>query len=196
MTKIIGLTGGIGSGKSRVAKAFSALGVPCYIADMEAKKIMIENADVKMKIIALFGEKAYINELLNRSFIGDIVFKNPDKLSALNGIVHPAVAEHFAQWVALQTFPYVIKEVAILFETGGHAHVNKSLLITAPKELRIQRVMERDDCTEKEVLVRMANQWEEEQRIPLADFVLNNVDWKTTLQQIELLHSRFLSLED
>lgn len=196
MTKIIGLTGGIGSGKSRVAKAFSALGVPCYIADMEAKKIMIENADVKMKIIALFGEKAYINELLNRPFIGDIVFKNPDKLSALNGIVHPSVAEHFAQWVALQTFPYVIKEVAILFETGGHAHVNKSLLITAPKELRIQRVMERDDCTEKEVLVRMANQWEDEQRIPLADFVLNNVDWKTTIQQIELLHSRFLSLED
>ena len=196
MTKIIGLTGGIGSGKSRVAKAFSALGVPCYIADMEAKKIMIENADVKMKIIALFGEKAYINELLNRPFIGDIVFKNPDKLAALNGIVHPAVAEHFAHWLPLQIFPYVIKEVAILFETGGHTQVNKTLLITAPKQLRIQRVMQRDGCTKEGVITRMANQWEDEQRIPLADFVLNNVDWKTTLQQIELLHSRFLSLED
>ena len=196
MTNIIGLTGGIGSGKSRVAKAFSDLGVPCYIADMEAKKIMVENDVVKKKIIALFGEKAYANKELNRAFIGDIVFKNPEKLAALNGIVHPAVAEHFTHWVALQTFPYVIKEVAILFETGGHVHVNKSLLITAPIELRIQRVMERDGCTEEEVLARMASQWEDEQRIPLADYVLNNIDWKITLQQIELLHGRFLSLED
>jgi len=195
MTKIIGLTGGIGSGKSRIAKAFSSLGVPCYIADMEAKKIMVENVDVKKKIIALFGEMAYNNKKLNRGYIGNIVFKNSDMLTALNGIVHPAVAEHFAHWLSLQIFPYVIKEVAILFETGGHTQVNKTLLITAPKQLRIQRVMQRDGCTKEGVITRMANQWEDEQRIPLADYVLNNVDWNISLQQIELLHSQFLSLE-
>lgn len=194
MAKVIGLTGGIGSGKSRVAEAFTALGVPCYIADNEAKNIMVENAEVKKKITALFGEKAYVNTALNRAFISGVVFNDPDKLAALNGIVHPAVGQHFSHWLSLQTYPYVIKEVAILFETGGQAYVDKSLLITAPKELRIQRVMERDGCSKEDILARMANQWEDAERITLADFVLHNDDWSTTAQKIQMLHSRFLAL--
>ena len=194
MTKIIGLTGGIGSGKSRVASAFAALGVPCYIADKEAKKLMQESPEVKQKLSALFGDKAYQDEKLNRTHIGDIVFRDPEKLKALNAIVHPAVGRHFAHWLALQDAPYVIKEVAILFETGGQAFVDKSLLITAPLEVRIQRVMERDGCSKEAVLARIDNQWNDEQRISLADFVLENIDWRTTEQQIQVLHSRFLSL--
>ena len=101
---------------------------------------------------------------------------------------------HFAHWLTLQDAPYIIKEVAILFETGGQAFVDKSLLITAPLEVRIQRVMERDGCSKEAVLARIDNQWNDEQRISLADFVLENIDWRTTEQQIQVLHSRFLSL--
>ncbi len=196
MAKIIGLTGGIGSGKSKVASAFAALGVPCYIADSEAKKLMQASPEVKEKLIALFGTEAYQDNVLNRTHIGDIVFHDPEKLKALNTIVHPAVGKHFAHWLTLQQAPYVIKEVAILFETGGQAFVDKSLLVTAPLELRIERVMQRDGCTKEAVLARINNQWKDEQRIPLADYVLENIDWSSTNQQIQALHNRFLSLKD
>ena len=112
MPKIIGLTGGIGSGKSRVVKLFESLNVPCYIADIEAKRIMNTNQDVKAAVKNLFGKEAYIEEQLNRPYIGQIVFSNPEKLKALNAIVHPAVAKDFTTWVAVDS-PYVIKEVAI-----------------------------------------------------------------------------------
>ena len=118
MPKTIGLTGGIGSGKSRVVSVFIALGVPCYIADQAAKKIMINNAMVMEQTIDLFGEKTYDQNGLNRAYIGELVFKDPQKLAALNAIVHPVVAQDFSRWVSQQDYPYVIKEVAILFETG------------------------------------------------------------------------------
>ena len=149
MPKIIGLTGGIGSGKSRVVSVFIALGVPCYIADQAAKKLMINNAMVKQQILDLFGEKAYDQNGLNRAYIGELVFKDPEKLKALNAIVHPAVAQDFSEWVSQQDCPYVIKEVAILFETGGYKAVDQSLLITAPNEVRLQRAMQRDQITKE-----------------------------------------------
>ena len=194
MPKIIGLTGGIGSGKSRVVGSFTALGVPCYIADLAAKKLMVDNATVKQQIIDLFSEKAYDKNELNRAYIGELVFKDPQKLAALNAIVHPAVAQDFSIWLAQQNYPYVIKEVAILFETGGYKAVDQSLLITAPKEIRLQRAMQRDQSTKEEVLARMNNQWEDEQRLPLATHVIENLVWKDTVKEIKRLHKYFLSL--
>lgn len=194
MPKIIGLTGGIGSGKSRVVDSFTALGVPCYIADLAAKKLMVDNATVKQQIIDLFSEKAYDKNELNRAYIGELVFKDPQKLAALNAIVHPAVAQDFSIWLAQQNYPYVIKEVAILFETGGYKAVDQSLLITAPKEIRLQRAMQRDQSTKEEVLARMNNQWEDKQRLPLASHVIENLAWKDTEKEIKRLHKYFLSL--
>ena len=194
MPKIIGLTGGIGSGKSRVVKLFESLNVPCYIADIEAKRIMNTNQDVKAAVKNLFGKEAYIEEQLNRPYIGQIVFSSPEKLKALNAIVHPAVAKDFTTWVAAQTSPYVIKEVAILFETGGYKQVDKSILITAPKEIRINRVMQRDNATKEEVLARMNNQWSDEQRISLADYSIENIDWEKTKKSIRALHEKLLAL--
>lgn len=194
MPKIIGLTGGIGSGKSRVAMAFSSLDVPCYTADIAAKRLMLEDASLRNEIVKLFGEKAYDENDLNRKYIGNIIFRDKVKLAKLNAIVHPAVGIDFKQWLSKQKSAYVIKEVAILFETSGHKSVDKSLLVTAPKAVRIKRVMKRDNCTEADVLARMRNQWDDEKRIPLADYILVNIDWTVTQKEIQSLHQIFLTL--
>lgn len=194
MPKIIGLTGGIGSGKTRVVKVFSDLGVPCYVADNAAKELMAKEASLIKQIKDLFGAKAYNTQGLNRAYIGAIVFSDPQKLKALNAIVHPAVAKDFSLWLALQKTPYVIKEVAILFETGGYKAVDQTLLITAPKEVRLQRAMQRDQVAKEVILARMNHQWEDEQRIPLADHIINNDIWEETLKEIKRLHTYFLSL--
>lgn len=194
MPKIIGLTGGIGSGKTRVVKVFSDLGVPCYIADNAAKELMVKEASIIKQIKDLFGAKAYNSQGLNRAYIGAIVFSDPQKLQALNAIVHPAVAKDFSLWLAFQKTPYVIKEVAILFETGGYKAVDQTLLITAPKEVRLQRAMQRDQVAKEVILARMNHQWEDEQRIPLADHIINNEVWEETLKEIKRLHTYFLSL--
>lgn len=191
MPTIIGLTGGIGSGKSRVAALFSSFGVPCYIADQRAKELMTKDKELMQGIRNLFGPKAYTNGELNRQYIGKIVFETPKQLAALNALVHPVVAKDFDHWLIKQEYPYVIKEVAILFETGGHKAVDISLLVTAPKDIRIARVMKRDQCTKDEVLARMANQWEDKQRIPLANYVIENIDWNQTVERVEALHQQF-----
>lgn len=194
MPKIIGLTGGIGSGKSRVVAVFTALGVPCYMADEAAKNLMSNNTTVQQQMIALFGESTYNHNGLNRAYIGEIVFNDPQILAALNAIVHPAVAQDFSEWVTQQDYPYLIKEVAILFETSGYKAVDQSLLITAPKEVRLQRAMLRDKTTKEAILARMNNQWEDEQRIPLAQHVIHNIDWEETETEVKRLHEYFLSL--
>ena len=180
MPNIVGITGGIGSGKTRIVELFESLGVPCYIADREAKRLMNEDADVKKAIIGLFGNEAYASGILDRTLLGNIVFTQPQKLNALNAIVHPAVAKDFKNWVDNQHYPYVIKEVAILFETGGYKQVDKTLLITAPEEKRIARVMQRDASSKKSIIDRMQNQWSDDKKIPLADFVIENSVWEQT----------------
>lgn len=194
MPKIIGLTGGIGSGKSKVVSLFRSMGVPCYVADVEAKKLMVTSEKLQQQLIDLFGEQAYEGGVLNRAYIAEIVFFDADKLKALNQLVHPAVAEDFKAWLKNQTAPYVIKEVAILFENDGHLAVDKSLLITAPPELRIKRVVERDKSSKEAVIARMNNQWKDEQRIPLADYHFENIEWEETQQKVMELHQRFLNL--
>lgn len=184
---VVGLTGGIGSGKSTVAGFFKNLGVPVYIADEEAKKLM-HTSPLVTKITALFGSKAYSNGELNRAFIADLVFNDNVLLQNLNGIVHPAVATHFKQWSRKQNAPYVIKEAAILFENDGYKQCDLNILITAPAAERLQRVIHRDHATEQEVRARMAQQWEDGKKIPLADFVIENTNLKKCEKEVRKIH--------
>ncbi|MFL1896492.1 dephospho-CoA kinase [Aquimarina sp. 2-A2] len=190
--KIVGLTGGIGSGKSTIANMFKSLGVPIYIADIEAKKLMNNDPKVQCALINLFGEKAYIEGALNRAFIADQVFKDKALLEKLNAIVHPAVAQHFENWKNRQNAKYGIKEVAILFENKGQEQCDHTILVTAPEELRIQRVLDRDDTSVEKIKQRMNNQWNDSQKIPLADFVIQNIDLKEAKKQVLELHQKFM----
>lgn len=185
MTKIIGLTGGIGSGKSTVANYIASKGIPVYIADEEAKKIM-EQEDIKNKIQNLFSE-SILNEdnTLNRKKIADLVFKDPKKLKELNTIIHPEVQLHFKNWLnEHKNVPYIIKEVAILFETGGNKDCDKVILITAPEELRIERAMKRDNLNRAEIVNRIQNQLPEYKKEKLSDYVIHNINLETTFNEI------------
>ncbi|GAA4278526.1 dephospho-CoA kinase [Aquimarina mytili] len=191
--KIVGLTGGIGSGKSTVAKMFKELGISVYIADNEAKKLMNEDEIVKQKIIALLGTDSYVDNQLNRPYIASIVFNDSSKLTQLNAIVHPAVATHFDIWKNNQGGEYVIKEVAILFENEGHKQCDHTILVMAPIDERIKRVLKRDKTTKEEILSRINNQWDDTQKIPLADFVINNMDLEETKKQVCEIHKKISS---
>ncbi len=191
--KIVGLTGGIGSGKSTVARMFKNLGVAVYIADDEAKQLMNKDQDVKRKIVDLLGDGAYRDDKLNRPFIANIVFNDKSKLEKLNAIVHPAVAHHFDTWKNKQKGDYVIKEVAILFENNGHVLCDYTVLVTAPLEVRIQRVLKRDHTTREQILSRVENQWDDIRKIPLADFVIQNENLKETENQVNEIHSKISS---
>lgn len=190
MPKIVGLTGGIGSGKSKAAAYFSELGIPCYIADDRAKELMTSSMTIQQAIINEFGAESYINGNLNRPFLASIVFKDTVLLATLNAIVHPAVASDFRSWLLEQNSIYVIKEAAILFENGGAKLCDQVILLTAPKEIRVQRVIDRDKCTKEDVLERMSKQWSDAKKKPLADYIIENIEWKETSKQIEVLHQK------
>lgn len=190
MPKIVGLTGGIGSGKSKAAAYFSELGIPCYIADDRAKELMTSSMTIQQAIINKFGAESYINGNLNRPFLASIVFKDTVLLATLNAIVHPAVASDFRSWLLEQNSIYVIKEAAILFENGGAKLCDQVILVTAPKEIRVQRVIDRDKCTKEDVLERMSKQWSDAKKKPLADYIIENIEWKETSKQIEVLHQK------
>ena len=185
---VVGLTGGIGSGKSTIAKEFATLGIAVFNSDEQAKALIANNAQVKERIIAAFGEEAYQNREYNRAYIAQIVFNNSEKLAILNGIVHPALAKYFKQWAKKQTSPYVLKEAAILFESGSYKDCDYIITITAPEQLRIARVMARDHCTEAQVLARMAQQWTDEQRIALSNAVIENIDLESAKEQVKRIH--------
>ena len=190
--KVLGLTGGIGSGKTTVAKFFQELGVPVYIADDEAKKLMHENQVLKEKISSLFGREAYKDGVLDRKFIASQVFQDKEKLEQLNAVVHPAVAEDFEHWKRQQSFSYVVYEAAILFERGGHSRNDFNLLVTAPHEVKVQRLLARDNSTLEEILARMNNQWSDEKKAALADFVIENIDLSSTRDAVVELHQTLL----
>jgi dephospho-CoA kinase len=174
MTKIIGLTGGIGSGKTTIANYFQSFGIPVYIADDEARKIM-QSSEIIAAIKNAFGNAIFENDILNREKLAEIVFSNPEKLEVLNTIVHPAVKKHFDQWLLEHaTAPYIIYEAAILFESGGYKRCDIIITVTAPVESRVERVMQRDETTRELVLKRINAQWTDEQRISKSDFVIEN----------------------
>ena len=185
---VVGLTGGIGSGKSTIAKEFAALGIAVFNSDEQAKALIANNAQVKKRIIAAFGEEAYQNGEYNRAYIAQIVFNNSEKLAILNGIVHPALAKYFNQWAKKQTSPYVLKEAAILFESGSYKDCDYIITVTAPEEVRIARVMARDHCTEAQVRARMAQQWSDAQRIALSNAVIENVDLESAKEQVKRIN--------
>jgi dephospho-CoA kinase len=185
MTKIIGLTGGIGSGKTTIANYFSTLGIPVYIADDEAKKLM-ESSEVKDLIKEKFGESIFENTILNRAKLAEIVFADSEKLYQLNAIVHPAVRNHFEKWLLNhKASPFVIYEAAILFESGNYKNCDYIITVTAPLESRIQRVIERDKTNREQVLKRINAQWNDEQRISKSNFIIDNRNIETAKLKAE-----------
>jgi dephospho-CoA kinase len=185
MTKIIGLTGGIGSGKTTIANNFVKANIPVYIADDEARKIT-QSPEIIEEIKKKFGSAIFNDAILNREKLSKIVFSNSEKLKQLNAIIHPAVNKHFQDWVLKhKNAPYVIYEAAILFESGSYKNCDLIITVTAPLESRIQRVIQRDKTTREQVLKRINAQWNDEQRIAKSDFVVENVNPKTTKLEIE-----------
>ncbi|MDG1332141.1 MAG: dephospho-CoA kinase [Crocinitomicaceae bacterium] len=181
----IGLTGGIGSGKSTVAKVLESMGYPVFYSDQEAKNIMRSDQELQSDIIAHFGEKAYENGLLNRTYLAERIFSNPQDKTVLNELIHPRVRAKFTEFAKSSDSKLVFNEAAILFETGAYSNFDKTLLVTAPSETRINRVMKRDNCSREDVLSIMNNQWSDDQKIPLADQIIKNGDDDTVLDQIE-----------
>lgn len=189
---VVGLTGGIGSGKTTVAKAFEKLGVPVYIADEEAKKLMNRSPIIKRELTHLFGKDAYVNGELNRPFIAQIIFNDKSFLEKMNAIVHPRVAKHFNKWIFRQEAPYVIKEVAILFENGGYRDCDYVITVVAPKQVRIKRLLKRDNTTKEKIEAIMNNQWPDEEKTKRSHFVINNVNLEETQAQVLQIHNRIL----
>lgn len=192
MSIVVGLTGGIGSGKTTVAKMFEELGVPIYIADIEAKKLINRSKVIKRKLIALFGEEAYINNKINRAFVANQIFNNQDLLNKMNQIVHPKVASHFKRWLKKQDAPFVIKEAAILFENGSYKSLDAIITVTASIEERIKRVTQRDNSTKEKVIAVIRNQWCDKKKIELSDYVINNADLENTEKQVVEIHQDIL----
>ncbi|MEZ4808769.1 MAG: dephospho-CoA kinase [Allomuricauda sp.] len=190
--KIVGLTGGIGSGKSTVAEMFKELGIPVYDSDLEAKQLMVNSQELKEGIVGLLGKNAYVDGKLNRSFIAETVFNDPKVLQKLNTIVHPAVRAHFLEWAEEQTAPYVIQETALIFENGHQDRYDYTILVTAPLATRLQRVMKRDRAQEHEVLDRIKNQLEDDTKIEMANFHIENIDLETTKNKVKELHAKLL----
>lgn len=186
--KVVGLTGGIGSGKTTVAGFFKELGIPVFIADDEAKQLMVTNPEVKSAVQALFGEHSYKDGLPERKYIASKVFGDREKLEQLNAIIHPAVARHFESWKEEQVAPYVIYEAAILFESGGYKKCDFNLLVTAPLDRRIERLKKRDKSTLEEIEARMNNQWSDEEKAKLADFIIENKELSSTRKAVHELH--------
>ncbi|GHA37138.1 dephospho-CoA kinase [Salinimicrobium marinum] len=190
--KVVGLTGGIGSGKTTVANFFAELGVPVYIADVEAKKLQNESEIIKEQITALFGPEAYKNGILDRKFVSGKVFNDPEKLEALNNIVHPQVALHFDRWKEHQHSEYVLYEAAILFEKGGYRKCDYTILVVADHEAKIDRLKKRDKSEISEIKARMDTQWPDEKKLNLADFVIENRDLADTRREVVRIHQILL----
>lgn len=192
----IGITGGIGSGKTMICKMFSVLGIPVYNADHKASGLMEEEPDVVQKLEASFGEKIFKNGKIDRRALAEIVFSNKEALELLNSIVHPVVRRDFISWLDnKRDHPYVIKESAILFETGTYLELDAVILVTAPELLRLKRVIERDNTSEESVRTRMANQWTDERKEAMAELVIKNDNTIPVLPVVLRLHHLFCSGE-
>jgi len=184
MTKVIGLTGGIGSGKTTIANYFNEMGVPVYIADDGARNVM-QSEEIINEIKNTFGEALFENNILNRARLAEIVFKDAAQLAQLNAIVHPAVKKDFESWLLQnKKYQYVVYEAAILFESGRYKDCDVIITVTAPKETRIERILKRDNTTREQVLSRMKMQWNDEKRISKSNFVINNSNLKIAKEEV------------
>jgi len=189
----IGLTGGIGSGKTTVAKIFELLGIPVYYADDAAKRIMNEDEELKTAIQKQFGKDAYDNEGLDRTFLSAKVFTDPVQLEILNSLVHPATIRDAAKWMSQQKTSYTIKEAALIFESGSTEHLDYVIGVYAPTQLRIKRAMERNHLSHEEVTQRINKQLDENIKMKLCDFVIYNDEQHLLITQVIELHKKLLS---
>jgi dephospho-CoA kinase len=189
----VGLTGGIGSGKSTIARIFEVLGIPVYYADEAAKNIMNSDKRLKAALIKNFGEQTYQSGQLNRAWLASIVFTDNQKLELLNSLTHPATIRDANKWIQQQTSPYIIKEAALLFESGADKYLDHIVGVSAPEELRIQRAMQRDHVKREDVLQRMSRQMNEEEKLKLCQSILINDEKEALIPQVLELHQRFLN---
>ncbi|MBY0542953.1 MAG: dephospho-CoA kinase [Sphingobacteriaceae bacterium] len=193
----IGITGGIGSGKTTVCRVFETLGIPVFNADVVAKQIMVTDTILIAEIKLAFGEDSYLkNEALNNKHLAEIVFNDTKALAKLNSIVHPAVFRAFETWVKEipTSVPYVLKEAALLFESGSYQMCNYNILVTAPLTTKLARVMQRDGVTEAQVKARMDKQFTDKQKLKMADYFIENTENRSVITQVLDLHQQFLNL--
>lgn len=191
----IGITGGIGSGKTTVCKVFELLGVPVYYSDLGAREVLTTDTAVKAAIADYFGNDFFLaNGLVDRTKLAAAVFNNKEKLNYLNSIVHPSVARHFDAWVQQYiNAPYVLREAAILFESGAHQTSDKIITVTAPLELKIERTMKRDNITKEQVLERINNQTSDEEKIKQSQFVIYNDEQQLLIPQVLKIHQQLMA---
>ena len=190
----VGLTGGIGSGKSTVAQIFEVFGIPVYYADISAKKLMNEDAELRSGITNIFGNQAYVDNILDRRYISSIVFSDPEKLQRLNALVHPATKKDGEAWMQQQTSSYAIHEAALIFEAKVTDRLDLVIGVSSPLELRIKRAMERDNVSREEVLKRMDQQLDEDLKMSKCDFVLINDEQQLLITQVLDLHKKLIAL--
>ncbi|ETZ20826.1 dephospho-CoA kinase [Pedobacter sp. V48] len=192
----VGITGGIGSGKTTICKIFETLGVPVFYADTVAKEIMVNDAILIQGVKDTFGKESYLpGDILNNKHIAGIVFNDAGELAKLNGLVHPAVFRAFDNWVIQlpEKVPYILKEAALLFESGSYKMCDKNILVTAPLELKLDRVMKRDGVTADQVKARMDKQFTDEKKIQMADYLIKNNETDSLINQVMDLHQLFLN---
>ena len=191
---IVGITGGIGSGKTTVSKFFIEAGMPVYYADKEAKALMNCSKTIRRKLIEIFGNDAYINDKINRSFLRQQIFENKTLLKKMNAIVHPKVASHFEKWVKKQDAPYILKEVAIIFENNLQHQYDYIITVIADKEQRIKRVMKRDNVSKSTVISIINNQLSDTEKVKKSNFVIINNDLDTAKQKVLEIHNKLLTI--
>ena len=194
MIKILGITGGIGSGKTTVGQIFGEIGIPVYNADKEAKNLMQSSNKIKYEICSLVGQDAYKNGILDKDFISDKIFNNKNILKKINNIIHPRVSKHFKQWLSSQKSLYVVKEVAILFESKIEDQFDFILTVTAPENIRIQRVIKRDQKSLITIQSIINNQLRDSEKIKNSDFVISNIDMDQTLKNVYDIHKKIIKL--
>ncbi|PTN07779.1 dephospho-CoA kinase [Mangrovibacterium marinum] len=188
----VGVTGGIGSGKSTICHFFRTIGIPVFEADTEAKKLINNSETIRYQLKALFGPEIYLpNQSIDRKKLASLIFNSPSLLQKVNGVVHPEVRNYFFQWCEQQTSAYIIHEAAIMFESGFYEMMDYTLLVTAPEEMRIQRVIKRENTDAQSVRARMEKQWTDEQKAALADFIIQNDGTKLVVPQLIELDKKF-----
>jgi dephospho-CoA kinase len=192
----VGLTGGIGSGKSTVAGIFEVLGIPVLYADSVAKKIMHTDPHIRAELQKLFGDTIFVNDQLDRKKLAAIVFNDPFQLDLLNALVHPAAIDYAKKWVSVQTTPYCVKEAALFFESGSAEGIDIMIGVSTPQALRIQRVMQRDGISREEVLNKMRSQLDERMKMKLCDRVIINDERQLLIPQVLTLHQDLLRLAE
>jgi dephospho-CoA kinase len=190
----VGLTGGIGSGKSLIRRIFSELGIPVYDADTAAKRIMIEDERVRKSLISAFGiEIIQTDGSINNKLLAEIIFKNKTNLEKINSIVHPAVHRDFENWIQKQEAPYVLEEAAILFESNAHQNMDKVITVCASEDVRIERVIKRDTVSREKVIERMKTQMPDEEKVKLSDFIIYNDNDHILLPQVIDIHTQLIN---